>query len=52
MNSTGREIKIEEVKVDMRLSVVKPLSAKWKTIEEVASRPCEIKKKDLRELEF
>ena len=24
-----RGIKIEEVKVDMRLSVVKPLSAKW-----------------------
>ena len=30
----------------MRLSVVKPLSAKWiiKAVNEVGSRPCEIKK--------
>ena len=37
-----RGIKIEEVKVDMRLSAVKPLSAKWviKAVYEVASRPC------------
>ena len=36
-----RGIKIEEVKVDMRLSVVKSLSAKWiiKAVDEVASRP-------------
>ena len=41
-----RGIKIEEVKVDMRLSIVKPLSAKWiiKVVDEVASCPCEIKK--------
>ena len=42
-----RGIKIEEVKVDMRVSVVKPLSAKWiiKAVDELASRPCEIKYK-------
>ena len=40
-----RGIKIEEVKVDMRLFVVKPLSGKCiiKAVDEVASRPCEIK---------
>ena len=32
--------------LDMRLSVIKPLSAKWtiKAVDEVASRPCDIKK--------
>ena len=40
-----RGIKIEEVKEDMRLFVVKPLSGKCiiKAVDEVASRPCEIK---------
>ena len=40
-----RGIKIEEVKVDMRLFVVKPLSGKCiiKAVDEVASCPCEIK---------
>ena len=41
-----RGTQIEAVKVDMRLSVVKPLSARWtiKAVEQVASRPREIKK--------
>ena len=37
-----RGIKIEEVKVDMRLFVVKPLSGKC-IIKAVDERPCEIK---------
>lgn len=45
LTQLDRGTQIEAVKLDMRLSVVKPLSARWtmKAAEQVASRPHDMK---------